>query len=252
MAGIGALVWKLMQDAQHNIVFLSDGSQLVFCGLSEGQTHTYDFATLRDRIVRRLPGRLAGKFQRNTIAWAGPEAGEIGFWFLRQGGIPWTNTARPLVWRTIPTRKIGPVSIPTVWNATANSIIPTPNSFTGPAAYFLKPRPATGLYAVTGGGRLTGPDSLLINLKDEHGDGEPGLWQFSRSVGTFYPRGTPLYWKSNEIPLHSRMLVLCIYEYRDTAGLKCIGRIRVPNPLYGRAPQKTSPAPLPWAASSTP
>ena len=202
-AGAGLLVWTASRFLQPPSIILADGSRLELYGVSVGTNCSYSYGTALQRMARHVPFGLGQRFAGPTIGYPGFRCQtNVFFWFVRRAA---ASDGK--------------------FTTHFSTEISTSGRLNGDSAVVVSSD------TVWNGFR---PVRLRFSLKDEQGRGEPGL---GKPAETDLPSGSrALFWGAETVPHDSPTLVLWVYDRPDNAGLKKLGEIRVPNPLYRKKP----------------
>jgi hypothetical protein len=204
IGAVGATVWASWRHKRSTTIALADGSRLEFLDATFGANCSFNYASPWRRLAARLPRgwtqRLGLGAVQNEVVNAGYSGdSSVVFWFVRRG-MPPGATISNVAYRAFPN---GP-----------NFVI------LGRTSTVVRSRPSAA-------------DGLAINLKDEQGDGVPGLRQLGEVA---LPSGdSALYWRTDVVPSASRVVFLRLYENGKGAGWKCVGELEVPNPFLRTA-----------------
>ena len=207
VVGVCMTVWMEWPDRRSRMILLADGSRLEYLGATVGANCSFDYGSPWQRLAARLPAkwtrRFGGGAAPNPVVNAGYSGdSSVVFWFVRRGSPARTNVTK------------------VIYKLSAKPLLPA----IGTGAI------GTGsTWGFTSGAALV--DGLMINLKDEQGDGVPGLHSLSEAA---LPSGdTAVYWRTEVVPANGRVVFLRFYESTRSTGLKCTSEMEVPNPLRG-------------------
>jgi len=200
VAAIGTRIWVKWEERRSTTVILADGSRLVFLGATVGANCSFDYGSPWQRLAARLPAKwqrmLGVGAAQNPVVNAGYSGdSSVVFWFVRRGSPTRTNVTKVIYNRSSrsPTYAIG---AGVIWDMTSSADL---------------------------------VNGLRINLKDEQGDGVPGLQYLSEAT---LPSGdTAVFWRTDVVPSTGRMVFLRFYEWTKPTGLKYTWELQVPNPL---------------------
>lgn len=194
--------WVTWPRPRATAMVLADGSRLEYLGATVGANCSHDYGTTWQRLAARIPVKWRRKLGIKPFLDPVVTAGYSGdssviFWFVRRGIAQNTNATK-VIYRYSSRTPAYAIGGGISWNATSGS------------------------------GVL---DGLRINLKDESGDGVPGLQYLSEAA---LPSGdTAVYWRTELVPSNGPVVFLRFYEWSQPTGLKQTREMEVPNPLHG-------------------